>query len=172
MRDFSKISPALWQSDRFNNLPSDDGRYLYLYLLTSRHQTSAGCYQLPDGYACTDLRWELERYARARKELIDADLVRFDEDTGVVMITRWFRHNPPMNSKHLTGVERIIERLPSDAIREAAQESLREACDAMEAERAAREAQRGAGAGRAPNGLGGNISKLDTNYLNGRSGRP
>ena len=61
MRDYSKISPALWQSARFNDLPSDDGRYLYLYLLTSSHQTSAGCYQLPDGYSCSDLRWPLAR---------------------------------------------------------------------------------------------------------------
>lgn len=171
MRDFSKISPALWQSDRFNNLPSDDGRYLYLYFLTSRHQTSAGAYQLPDGYACTDLRWELERYVKARKELADADLLRFDQDTSVLMITRWFRHNPPMNDRHLIGMERIIDQLPSSTIREATMEALREACEEIEAKRAAKDARRGAGAGRAPNGLGGNISKLETNYLNGRAGR-
>ncbi len=28
MRDFSKVSPTVWQSERFNSLPSDDGRYV------------------------------------------------------------------------------------------------------------------------------------------------
>ncbi len=124
MRDYSKISPALWQSARFNNLPSDDGRYLYLYLLTSSHQTSAGCYQLPDGYAFSDLQWPLERYEAARQQLVEADLICFNSETSVVMITRWFKHNPPMSKSHLTGIERVLERIPSDPLREAAQEAL------------------------------------------------
>jgi hypothetical protein len=88
MREFSKISPALWQSERFNSLPSDDGRYLYLYLLTNEHQNSAGCYRLLDLYACSDLRWSIERYSKARSELVDGGLVRFDAKGPVVMIVR------------------------------------------------------------------------------------
>ncbi len=113
MRDFSKISPAVWQSSRFNSLPSDDGRYLYLYLLTNRHQNSAGCYRLPDGYACTDLLWRPDRYVAARQALQKADMIRFDAETIEVMITRWFKHNPPMNQSHYDGTERILERLES-----------------------------------------------------------
>ena len=86
MRDFSKISPALWQSKRFNTLPSDDGRYLYLYLLTNGHQTSAGAYRLPDGYATNDLRWELSRYVKARHELISADLILIADAFFITMI--------------------------------------------------------------------------------------
>lgn len=115
MRDYSKISPALWQSSRFNGLPSDDGRYLYLYFLTCSHQNSAGCYRLPDGYACSDLRWQPDRYTSARDQLEAADLIRFDAATSVVMITRWFKHNPPMSESHLTGIERLLERLPADS---------------------------------------------------------
>lgn len=141
MRDFSKISPAVWQSKRFNSLPSQDGRYLYLYLLSSQHQNSAGAYQLRDAYGCADLNWSLDSYQRARAELVAADLIAFDESDSVVMITRWFRHNPPMSESHLIGIERITERLPSDsiaeAVREAAQEAWRVQCDkkAAEAER-------------------------------------
>src|SRR5262245_38681348 len=75
MREFSKISPAVWHSPRFNSLPSDDGRYLYLYLLSSPHQTSAGAYHLPEGYACADLGWSQKRYREARETLIEADLI-------------------------------------------------------------------------------------------------
>lgn len=126
MRDFSKISPALWQSKRFNSLPSDDGRYLYLYLMTNSHQTSAGCYRLPDGYATDDLCWERSRYAQAKQELADAELILFDDAESVVMITRWFKHNPPMSGSHFIGIERTLERLPSQMIRQAALQAAHE----------------------------------------------
>ena len=133
MRDFSKISPALWQSKRFNSLPSDDGRYLYLYLLTNAHQTSAGCYRLPDGYATNDLRWEHSRYVKAGQELVSADLILFDKTESVVMITRWFKHNPPMSESHFIGIERLLEKLPSQKIKEAASQAANEAWESVKA---------------------------------------
>jgi hypothetical protein len=138
MRGYSKISPALWDSERFTSLPSDDGRYLYLYLLTSRHQTSAGAYRLPDGYASTDLRWTEERYAEARKLLVDADLIRFDSQTSVVMITRWFKHNPPMNASHLKSIEGELGRLSSLLLAEAAHSDLQLIQESIEAEKVAK----------------------------------
>ena len=116
MRDFSKVSPSLWHSERFNNLASDDARFAYLYLLTCEHQTSAGCYRLPDAYAAADLRWPIDRYQHARSELASAGLINFDTVASVMMITRWFRFNPPMNEKHLKGIRHILERLPSEQI--------------------------------------------------------
>jgi hypothetical protein len=138
MRDFSKISPAVWHSQRFINLASDDGRYLYLYFLTSEHRNSAGCYRLPDSYASGDLQWQQDRYLKARKQLVEADLIHFDEENHVVMICRWFKHNPPMNEKHFIGIECILERLTSPSIREAALATLNEVVETHEAEKAAK----------------------------------
>lgn len=136
MRDFSKVSPSLWQSRRFTGLSSDDARYAYLYLLTCEHQTSAGCCRLPDAYAAADLRWPVERYRKARLELIDAELIKWDDDTSVVMITRWFKFSPPMNEKHLQGIRHILERLPSQDIWEEATAELEAIVAAMPRARA------------------------------------
>ena len=169
MRDFSKISPAVWQSLRFNSLPSDDGRYLYLYLLTNRHQNSAGCYQLPDGYACTDLLWCSERYVAARQALLKADMIRFDAEASEVMITRWFKHNPPMNQSHYDGTERILERLESPEIAEAALEALRESWESILAERLARTQKGQKPAHGPPNGHSGQMpDRLQTAYMRGQ----
>lgn len=166
MREFSKISPALWQSKRFNSLPSDDGRYLYLYLLTCEHQTSAGCYRLPDGYATNDLRWEFSRYVKARQELASADLVVFDETESVIMITRWFKHNPPMSESHFIGIERILERLPSQLIWEAASQAANEAWESVQAARLAKASKSGKATPTVPNGQQGAIpERLQTSYL-------
>jgi hypothetical protein len=124
MRDFSKVSPSLWHSQRFNSLPSDDGRFLHLYLLTCEHQNSAGAYRLPDAYAAADLKWHEDRYRTARADLEAADLVAFDATASVVFVRRWFKHNPPTNPSHLKGIQRVLERLPSQTVREAASAEL------------------------------------------------
>jgi hypothetical protein len=157
MREFSKISPAVWHSSRFNGLPSQDGRYLYLYLLTSPHQTSAGAYSLPEGYACADLQWPKEKYCVARTELIAADLVDFDAESEVVLIKRWFKHNPPMNQKHLQGILKQLERLPSARLQETALADVQEVLKARESTQS-RPPTNGAASGRV----------LNTSYLNGR----
>lgn len=141
MRDFSKVSPSIWHSERFNSLPSDDARYAYLYLLTSGHQTSAGCYRLPDAYAAADLRWSVERYLRARSELVAAGLIKHDAAACVVMITRWFRFNAPQNGNHLKSIRAVLERLPSQDIWAAATAELDAAIDAMAKAKAEKEAK-------------------------------
>lgn len=167
MRDFSKISPAVWHSQRFNTLPSDDGRYLYLYFLTCEHQNSAGCYRLPDGYACHDVQWLQERYVKARSQLVAADLITFDDDSSVVMICRWFKHNPPMNEKHLIGIERLLQKLPSLTLQKAAQNALSEAWESIAAEKLARAQSHQKPAQGFANGFAGAIpERLQTDYLN------
>ena len=157
MREFSKISPAVWHSPRFNSLPSDDGRDLYLYLLSSPHQTSAGAYHLPEGYACADLRWPEGRYRQARDQLITADLITFDADTEAVMIKRWFKHNPPKNEKHYRGIIQMIARLSSATTRQAASEAVHEVWQGNHSKVEAQEKSAGAAS-----------RVLETAYLNGR----
>ena len=168
MRDFSKISPALWRSKRYKNLTSDEVRYLLHYLLGNVHQTSAGAYHLPDGYAVDDLGWELSRYLRARQELANADLILFDEAESVVLIKRWFRHNPPMNESHFIGIGRILERLPSQMIFEAASQAANEAWESVRAAKLAKDIKAGKAPAGASNGQQGVIpERLQTSYLKG-----
>lgn len=127
MRDFNKVSPTLWQSARFKGLPSDDGRFLLFYLLTCPHNNSAGCFWLPDGYACPDLGWAQDRFDTSLQSLIDADNVDHDADNQVVLVRRWFRHNPPMNQSHYKGILGQLEKAPSDRLRDKAYTAL-EAC--------------------------------------------
>ena len=123
MREYSKVSPKLWRSKRFRSLASDDARLLYLFLLTCEHQTSAGCFRLPDAYAAADLGWDADRLEGARAPLIP-DMIAHDAETEECFVRRWFRHNPPTNQKHLKGVQRIISELDSDHVREVAEEEL------------------------------------------------
>lgn len=166
MREFSKVSPAVWQSERFNGLKSDDAKFVYLYLLTSPHQVSAGCFHLPRGYASTDLRWQPDRYAVALAELAASDMVAVDDSAQVVGIRRWFRHNPPMSKDHLRGIVRYLSKLPSEEIANAFAAAALEAWEGVVAAREAEEAQKRKAALGVPNGPGGgSASRLETPYL-------
>ncbi|MDX0513329.1 hypothetical protein GOD47_01410 [Sinorhizobium medicae] len=127
-REFSKISPAVWRSERFTTLDTD-AKLLHLYLISCEHQNSAGCFRLPDGYACSDLGWEMGKYREARDRLIADDLASFDAQTAEIYVHRWFKHNPPMNDKHAIGTRSIIERIESDAIREKVEAEFQTADD-------------------------------------------
>ncbi|HEV2899897.1 MAG TPA: hypothetical protein VGX71_19105 [Pseudaminobacter sp.] len=117
-REFSKVSPAVWRSGRFTGLECSTAKVLYLYFLTCEHQNSAGCFRLPDGYACSDLGWSPETYRSARDKLIAAELITVDLVTAEIYVDRWLKHNPPTNEKHSMGTRRIIEAIESDLIRE------------------------------------------------------
>ena len=124
-RHFTQVAPSLWHSPRFLALP-DDVRLLFVYFLTGPHQNNAGCFRLPDGYACSDLRWEAEKYVRARTALVQAGLIQFDPVTSEILIERWFKHCAPANEPHRKGVEGTLGRVQSDNLREAAENALEE----------------------------------------------
>ncbi len=126
-REFSKVSPAIWRSKRFRLLPNDRCRLLLFYFMTSAHQTSAGAYQLSEGYACTDLGWSAEDYSAARQPLEELRLIVFDADTEEVYVTGWFNVCPPMNDKHAAGCKSMIRDIESDVVREIVEEEFAEA---------------------------------------------
>lgn len=128
--EYSKVSRALWQSQRFNALGGADDKLLYLYFLTCPHQTSAGCYRLPDGYALSDLGWTLDAYQARRAAVVAADLIAFDAETSEVYIEQWLRHSPPTNNKHAQGIRKVIECIDSDVLREKAEADFNVALDA------------------------------------------
>lgn len=118
MREFSKVSPLMWRNKRFCMLSSSDAKLAMLYFVTCEHQNSAGCYRLPDGYAASDLTWDVPRYEKARTAVVDAGLIAFDPDTSELFVCGWFETNPAMNPKHAQSVERRMMDLESDLIRE------------------------------------------------------
>ena len=81
-RDFSKVSPQIWESERFKSLADDSARLAYLYLLSNGHQNSIGCYRLPTAYACADMGWPAPKFEAALAALVAADLVEADKHSA------------------------------------------------------------------------------------------
>ncbi|MGA7675795.1 MAG: hypothetical protein WCA78_12225 [Rhizomicrobium sp.] len=153
MRDFNKVSPAIWLAGSFLSHPQDD-RYLYLYLITCPHQNSAGCFTLPDGYACVDLGgWEVGKYRETLKALETTDLITTDPATSEVLINGWFNDNCPMNTNHLTGTKRVINGIKSPVLKKIAQDGLAGAWATFQARRGITQPVLGSGAAHASGGV-------------------
>jgi len=113
MRDFSKVAPNVWKSRKFWLLPDDTARLAYLYLLTSPHANSVGCYDLNPVYACGDLRWTEAAYRKAIDSLSEVGLIEFDAAENTVRITNWIKFNAPMNPKHALGMLAALDQASS-----------------------------------------------------------
>ena len=125
-RVFSMVSPKLWLSRRFRGLITDSAKLFYLYVLTCQHQTSAGCFKLPDAYVMADLGWSAEKLSNARAPVVEAGLLLHDPETDEYFVPRWFRHNPGKNPNHRKGIVRLISELESDLIRQVAKQEYDE----------------------------------------------
>jgi hypothetical protein len=117
-RNFSKVSPSLWRSLRFQAL-SDRNQKTFLYFITNSHIDSSGVYHLPDLYACSssDLNMDLVEYGAARAACIEAGMIDYDPEHSVILIERWFKHNPPTSHDYATGVLRRIAKVESERLR-------------------------------------------------------
>ncbi len=116
-RPFSKVATTLWGSRRFRGL-SDQAKVGYVYLLTNKHGNSIGCYELPDGYFCTDVGCSLDELEAMREELLAAGLIEYDAETDCYLILRWMKHNPLQNSDHAAGARKRLDALPAGRLKE------------------------------------------------------
>ncbi|CDN91359.1 hypothetical protein [Agrobacterium tumefaciens] len=121
MRDFSKVSPKIWRNRDFRALPSPGSRLLFLYLMTSEHQNSAGCFRLPEGYAVYDLGCTSDEYAERLQEIEASGLVLIDYQTSEIFIRGWFDMNAAMNDRHALRITKAIADIESATLRETVQ---------------------------------------------------
>jgi hypothetical protein len=111
MRDYGKVHSAFWSSEDTRSL-HDDGRMLALYLLTCQHNTIAGVFRIPDGYACDDLQWSSERVQEGFEELFQKGFANRCETSKWVWIYKFLKWNAPENPNQQKAVAKIAAQVP------------------------------------------------------------
>jgi hypothetical protein len=120
MRAFSPVPPWIWTNQNFKRLKSTE-RLIFLYLVTSPHQNSAGVSRIPLSYATSDLQLASTLVGRSLIKIREAGLIDFDSDTEEVLILDWWRFNRPgQNSKWRSAIDRIHADINSPRLRDAA----------------------------------------------------
>ena len=108
---YSKIDSLFWR-DQKNRKLSDDGKLLFLYLLTCPHRSSIGLYYLPEQYVASDIKWTLERVQKGFKELLQNGCIKYDKDNEIVFIKNFLRYNSFENSNQIRGAIKFLGTLP------------------------------------------------------------
>ncbi len=115
MRLYGSIHTSLWFDANFNQL-SDQARLLMVYLLSCPHGNLLGCFRLPPGFVCEDLKWELEKVTTTFQELIETHFVKFDIRTNWILILPFLKSNPIVNVNQGRCVEKLCHQMPTDFI--------------------------------------------------------
>ena len=128
---YSKIFVKIWHSKDFRTL-SEEGKMLFLYLLTSPHRNMGGFYYLPLPYLCFDVGLDEERVSKAFEELADKDMALYDYNTQVVLIKKWFCYNPIENENQAKGLNKQLAEIPKSKLFKPFVDCVKEYCKYIE----------------------------------------
>jgi hypothetical protein len=128
---YSKVFVKIWHSKDFRML-SEEGKMLFLYLLTSPHRNMGGFYYLPLPYLCFDVGLDERRVSKAFEELTDKDMAQYDYDTQVVFIKKWFSYNPIENENQAKGLNKQLAEIPKSKLFKPFVNSVKDYCKYIE----------------------------------------
>ena len=123
IRVFTPVSPKVWHSKRFRSL-SDPARLLFMYLLTGPNVTSIGCYKIPNGYICTDMKWDEATLRQHMDELVQSGMILEDQATEIIWIDKWGKFCRPTGAKSVKGAMKLLNALPEGIARNACSVAL------------------------------------------------
>lgn len=113
MRDYGVVRVRFWEWAKRKHLDAAE-RELALYLLTSPHCNSLGCFRLPMAYLCDDLGREAAMVVRAVARLREIGFLERDEASGWTWLVGYLQHNPIPNRNVGKAVEKQIDAVPAE----------------------------------------------------------
>lgn len=112
---FTKIDSILWTDSKYKKL-SDDGKFLFIYVLTCPHRNILGFYFLPIPYGSFDLGWVSERFTKGLDELFEKGFVNYNYKTSMIFIKNFLKYNPLENPNQVKGAIKVLDSLPSGSV--------------------------------------------------------
>jgi len=112
---YGEVHSTLWQEVRFVKV-SPLAQRLYLYFLSAPASNCIGFYQIPPGYACTDLKCQDQEFREWLGELVQVDLVRWDPGHNVVLIVDYLAEFPICNQSHFSAALKQLKGLPDTSL--------------------------------------------------------
>lgn len=108
---YRTIDPRMWSDDKFRRL-SDDGKMLFVYLVTCPHCRIGGIYLLDKLYAMADLGWSEKRLEKAFPELTISGMALYDEENRVILLPNFLKYDKAENPNQVKAIISNLESLP------------------------------------------------------------
>src|SRR5271155_2989311 len=111
MAHYSKIERIISNDKKFNQL-SDDAQLIFFRLLVHPHLTVIGAMRgSMAGYA-SEMRWSLERFQPALRELRTAGMVNVDEEAHFLWFPNFLKYNTPESPNVVKSWGKALQYLP------------------------------------------------------------
>jgi hypothetical protein len=112
-RTYGKVAGFFWQNPKTRRLSHPaSARELLLYMFSSPHGNSIGCFIGRIGYFIEDLGWDRPEVEACLRELTDAGHIERDEETGLIRVVGWFEHNYFENENVAKAAGNAFKALP------------------------------------------------------------
>lgn len=89
---YRKIDPRIWNDEKFRTL-SDDGKLVFLFLLTHPHMTALGAMRGIFPGLAAELDWSTRRFVSAAQESISREIVDLNGKASWIGIPNFLRYN-------------------------------------------------------------------------------
>ena len=111
MRLYGKDETGFWTNPKVADL-STTAKLLLVYLYSSPHSSSFGCFVLKEGYVQADLSLSPKTISKALSELFRKGFVRVDKASQLLWIAGWWGHNTISNPNVALNIVKQIRALP------------------------------------------------------------
>ncbi|MBC8588059.1 hypothetical protein [Paratissierella segnis] len=109
---YTKIDALMWSDCKYREL-TDDGKLLFVYVLTCNHRNMLGIYHLPIPYGAYDLNWDNKRFSKGLEELLQKGLINYNSNTNIILIPNFLKYNPLENQNQVKGAIKAISSIPT-----------------------------------------------------------
>lgn len=111
MARYRKIDPRIWNDAKFRDL-SNDGKLVFLFLLTHPHLTALGAMRATVPGLAAELGWLPEAFMEAFREAFAKGLLRHDEKACLVVLPNFIRYNAPESPNVVKSWDKALDLLP------------------------------------------------------------
>jgi hypothetical protein len=113
---YRKVDPRIWDDEKFLSL-SDDGKLLFLFLLTHPHMTSLGAMRATLSGLAEERRWTKQRLSKAFQEALELGMVEHDDRACYVGLPNFLKYNGPESPNVVKSWVQSLDFIPDCSLK-------------------------------------------------------
>jgi hypothetical protein len=116
MSHYRKIDVRIWNDEKFNGL-TDNGKLLFLFLLTHPHMTPLGGMRTTLGGLADELKWNKRAANKHFSELLNAKFIFYDHKNHLLIFRNFIKYNQPESPNVIKGWNYYLDLIPEGELK-------------------------------------------------------
>lgn len=111
MARYRKIDPRIWNDRKFLSL-HDDGKLVFLFLLTHPHMTALGAMRANTHGLAAELGWSHSRFHKAFQQALQEGMIDYDEKASCLVVPNFLKYNGPESPNVVKAWASALDLIP------------------------------------------------------------